>query len=223
MRKQFNLEQLRFDDMALITDEDGQPIATTHGDGWYAVNQEQIDGINTSIAGNGEVWVEDGVVCYSGAQPTLYHFYDREQNRWRLPNEAERQAERKAYLEMLRAAKLAEINEKAQAIVNKVAELDKTPAFEQGTWQQQANEAIAWHADNNTPTPTLDTIAQNRNVPVEVLRQKAYEKTMQFRFLTNTIAGQRQHFEDLLKVAKTAEEIEGIEVVYQLQSEEENE
>ena len=124
---------------------------------------------------------------------------------------------------MLRAAKLAEINEKAQAIVNKVAELDKTPAFEQGTWQQQANEAIAWHADNNTPTPTLDTIAQNRNVPVEVLRQKAYEKTMQFRFLTNTIAGQRQHFEDLLKVAKTAEEIEGIEVVYQLQSEEENE
>lgn len=33
MLKQFNLQQLRFDDMVLTTDEDGQPIATTHGDG----------------------------------------------------------------------------------------------------------------------------------------------------------------------------------------------
>ena len=219
MRKQFNLEQLRFDDMALITDEDGQPIATTHGDGWYAVNQEQIEGINTSIAGNGEVWVEDGVVRYSGAQPTVYHFYDREQNRWRLPNEAEREKERQAYLDLLRAAKLGEINDKAQAIVNQVAELDKTPAFEQGTWQEQAKEAMEWHVDKSTLTPTLDTIAKNRNVPVAVLRQKAYEKTISFRHLTNTIAGQRQHFEDLLKVAKTVDDIEGIEVVYQLQSE----
>lgn len=218
MLKQFNLQQLRFDDMVLTTDEDGQPIATTHGDGWYTVNQEQIDGINASIVGNGEVWEENGEIHYSSSQPTVWHFFDREQKRWRLPNEEERQAERKAYLEMLRAAKLAQINDKAQAIVNQVAELDKTPAFEQGTWQQQANEAIAWHADNNTPTPTLDTIAQNRNVPVEVLRQKSYEKTMQFRFLTNTIAGQRQGYEDKLKQATTAEEIEAITVHYEVRN-----
>ncbi|MDO9657270.1 hypothetical protein Q7540_11895, partial [Glaesserella parasuis] len=62
-------------------------------------------------------------------------------------------------------------------------------------------------------------IAQNRNVPVVLLRQKAYEKTMQFRFLTNTIAGQRQHFEDLLKAAKTAEEIEAITVHYEVRNE----
>lgn len=216
--QQFNLQQLRFDDMVLTTNEDGQPIATTHGDGWYTVNQEQIDGINASIAGNGEVWVDGGVVCYSGAQPTVYHFYDREQNRWRLSNETEREKERQAYLEILRAAKLAQINDKAQAIVNQVAELDKTPAFEQGTWQQQANEAIAWHADNNTPTPTLDSIAQNRNVDAAVLRQKAYEKTMQFRFLTATIAGQRQGYEDKLKQATTAEEIEAITVHYEVRN-----
>ena len=124
---------------------------------------------------------------------------------------------------MLRAAKLTEINNKAQAIVNQVAELDKTPDFERATWQEQANEAIAWHADNSTPTPTLDTIARHRNVPVEALRQKAYEKTISFRHLTNTIAGQRQHLEDLLKAAETAEEIEAIEVVYQLPTEVENE
>ncbi|MGX2974729.1 hypothetical protein ACWIUH_07465 [Ursidibacter arcticus] len=53
-----------------------------------------------------------------------------------------------------------------------------------------------------------------------LLRQKAYEKTMQFRFLTNAIAGQRQHFEDLLKAAETAEAIEQIEVSYQLNREE---
>ncbi|MDG4923208.1 hypothetical protein P9J58_04950 [Glaesserella parasuis] len=223
MLKQFNLQQLRFDNPVITTDEEGQPIITTHGEGWYTLTiQEQIDGINASIVGNGEVWEENGEIHYSGSQPTVWHFFDREQKRWRLPNEEERQAERQAYLEALRIAKLNEINEKAQNFVCHHAELKKTPDFERATWQEQANEAIAWHADNNTPTPTLDTIAQNRNVPVVVLRQKAYEKTMQFRFLTNTIAGQRQHFEDLLKMAKTAEEIEGIEVVYQLPTEVDN-
>ncbi|MDO9668493.1 hypothetical protein Q7540_12245, partial [Glaesserella parasuis] len=83
----------------------------------------------------------------------MWHFFDREQKRWRLPNEEERQAERQAYLEALRIAKLNEINEKAQNFVCHHAELKKTPDFERATWQEQANEAIAWHADNNTPTP----------------------------------------------------------------------
>ena len=100
--------------------------------------------------------------------------------------------------------------------------MDKTPKFEQITWQEQANEAIAWHADNSHPTPTLDTIAKNRNVPVELLRQKAYEKTVAFRHLANTIAGQRQHFEDLLKQADSPEAVEQIEVSYALEQAGEN-
>ena len=71
--QQFNLQQLRFDDMVLTTDEDGQPIATTHGDGWYALTtQEQIDGINASISGNGEVWVKRMVLCATAAHSQPY-------------------------------------------------------------------------------------------------------------------------------------------------------
>ena len=221
MLKQFNLQQLRFEEPAVTTDEEGQTIATTYGEGWYAINtQQDVDGITATILGNGVVWEEQGKIQYSGSQPTAFHLFDRSEKRWRLPNEAERVKGRQAYLDLLKTAKLTEINDKAQAFVNLYAELDKTPDFERATWQEQANEAIAWHADNSHPTPTLETIAQHRNVPVALLRQKAYEKTMQFRFLTNAIAGQRQHFEDLLKAAETAEAIEQIEVSYQLNREE---
>lgn len=137
-------------------------------------------------------------------------------------NEEDSARDRQAYLDLIRNAKREEINRKAQAFVTQAAELDKTPQFEQATWQEQANEALAWHKDRNAPTPTLDEIAQNRNVPVELLRQKAYEKTMQYRRLTNTIAGQRQHFEDKLNQAQNAQEIEAISVVYHFQNEEEN-
>ncbi|KMK50456.1 hypothetical protein RO21_11700, partial [[Actinobacillus] muris] len=68
MLKQFNLNELRFDDPALTTDEEGQPIATTHGAGWYALTDPaHIEGISASITGGGEVWLEDDQLHYSGA------------------------------------------------------------------------------------------------------------------------------------------------------------
>lgn len=116
-----------------------------------------------------------------------------------------------------KAEKMAEINQKAQAFVSAAAELDKTPEFTQATWQEQANEAKAWHADNSTPTPTLDQIAISRGISPEILRERAYQKTVAFRYLTNTIEGKRQKYEDQLDAAETLEAVTSIQVFYSLE------
>lgn len=115
-----------------------------------------------------------------------------------------------------KSAKLAEINQKAQAYINELAEYDKTPAFERDTWSIQRDEAFVWFADKNAKTPTLDLIALSRGVPVEALRQKAYEKAIAYQQVAAIVSGQRQAYEDKLNAAETLEQVQAIEAVYQL-------
>lgn len=143
--------------------------------------------------------------------PSDYHEWDGSQ--WVLP-----EAGLQAVISAEKSAKLAEINRTAQALVSQLAQLNDTPEFERATWQEQAREALAWHADNHTATPTLAEIARNRGVPLDLLRQKAYEKTVQFRHLTNTVAGQRQALEDRLKAAQTLEQIAAINITFNLET-----
>lgn len=120
-----------------------------------------------------------------------------------------------------KSAKLAEINAKAQAFVNQLAHLDETPEFERETWPIQREEAKAWFADRNAETPTIALIAQMRGVPLDVLRQKAFEKAMAYQTVAAVVAGQRQAYEDRLNRAETLEQIQAIEPVYQLPMNEE--
>lgn len=115
-----------------------------------------------------------------------------------------------------KSAKLAEINAKAQAFVNQLAHLDETPEFERETWPIQREEAKAWFTDRNAETPTIALIAQMRGVPLDVLRQKAFEKAMAYQTVAAVVAGQRQAYEDRLNRAETLEQIQAIEPVYQL-------
>lgn len=115
-----------------------------------------------------------------------------------------------------KSAKLAEINAKAQAFVNQLAHLDETPEFERETWPIQREEAKAWFTDRNAETPTIALIAQVRGVPLDVLRQKAFEKAMAYQTVAAVVAGQRQAYEDRLNRAETLEQIQAIEPVYQL-------
>lgn len=122
-----------------------------------------------------------------------------------------------------KSAKLAEINAKAQAFVNQLAHLDETPEFERETWPIQREEAKAWFADRNAETPTIALIAQMRGVPLDVLRQKAFEKAMAYQTVAAVVAGQRQAYEDRLNRAETLEQIQAIEPAYQLPMGEQNE
>lgn len=115
-----------------------------------------------------------------------------------------------------KSAKLSEINHKAQEFVNQLAHLDDTPEFERETWPIQREEAKAWFTDRNAKTPIIALIAQTRGVPLDVLRQKAYEKAKAYQTVAAVVAGQRQAYEDRLNRAETLEQIRAIEPSYQL-------
>lgn len=119
-------------------------------------------------------------------------------------------------LEELKAIKLHTINRQAQAYINQKAGLNDVPDFEVQTWTIQALEAKAWHEDNSTPTPTLETIAQARGVPVDILRKKAYKKTIAFEKLSAYVAGVRQRLTDLTEQAKSIDELDRVVIEFSL-------
>ena len=119
-------------------------------------------------------------------------------------------------LMLAKSDKLTQINSQAQAYINQKAGLNDVPEFEVQTWTIQALEAKAWHEDNNTPTSTLETIAQARGVPVDILRQKAYKKAIKFEKLSAYVAGVRQRLTDLVDKAVSVDELDKIVIEFAL-------
>lgn len=199
----FNLDTKQFLPDYIPHDNNGQ---------WVKVeSQTEIDEISLSITGGGSVWLENGEVKCSGKAPSEAHSFNLKTKQWTI--NAEKQA---ALLVKAKMQKLAEINSTAQNFVRQFAKLDETPEFEQQTWQEQANEARAWVDDPTAQTPTLALIAQMRGVPIDTLRQKAYEKAMAYQTVAAIVVGQRQAYEDRLNQAETLEQIQAIKLVYQL-------
>lgn len=150
-------------------------------------------------------------------QPTPVHDWDAKKGDWVINKtklaELDRQ-EAQAAFEQAKAAKTAEINNLAQAYIDHATGADKLPAFEVQSWAIQGAEAKAWKVDPTAPTPTLDTIANARGLPLDALRAGAYKKTMLYEGLVAAVTGQRQKYNDLLRAAKTAEAVNAIIVVY---------
>lgn len=156
-----------------------------------------------------EIIIMNGSLTLTSIKPSNYHQWDGVQ--WILPK-----AQQQAVISAEKSAKLAEINRKAQDFINELAKYDETPSFERDTWLEQAKEAKAWIEDPTTQTPTLDLIAQMRGVPLNTLRQKAYEKAMAYQTVAAIVAGQRQAYEDRLNATESLEQIQAIKPVYQL-------
>ena len=151
--------------------------------------------------------------------PSVAHDWDSKKSEWVL-NEAKQAAidaqKTAAQFQNARTEKLLEMNTAAQSFIDQMTGANDTPEYERATWAAQGAEAKAWHADNTAATPTLDNIAKNRGVPAELLRQKAYEKTIAYEVFVSTIAGQRQRFEDQLNAAKTLADVDAIVVNFQV-------
>jgi len=154
--------------------------------------------------GRGTLIVKDDAVAVIPPAPSRYHVL--QDSEWVLTTDAAAKQ-----LADVKAAKLAEINRAAQACIDQAAGLNRVPEFEVATWTIQALEAKAWHADNAAATPTLDAIAAARGVPVDMLKQKAYEKAVKFEMLTAHIAGLRQAAEDKIYAAKTPEDVAAVQ------------
>lgn len=138
----------------------------------------------------------------SEPKPSQYHQWNDELKQWVLSEE-----DRQTALKNAKFAKLQELNNLAQSVINQYARLDETPDFEVRTWIIQGEEARAWKANPNAPTPNLDQIAKARGVPADLLKQKAYEKSIAFANLTAFVAGKRQGYEDAINRVATAEEV----------------
>ena len=194
------------------------PRFSTHGAGWVYVPEELIDDVSASITGGGVVWLDDsGTIKCSGAQPSPAHEFDVKTKTWVLDKakqaELDAQANQAAF-DKAKTDKAAEINNKAQSYIDHATGADQLPAFEVQSWSIQGAEAKAWKADPSAPTPTLESIAKNRGVPVDALRAGAYKKTMMFEAISATVTGQRQKYSDQLRAAKTLADIEAINVIY---------
>lgn len=177
-------------------------------DNGLAVQIAFIGSLDDVAAAHRAIYGADGDYALTlQAPPSAAHEWDGKQ--WR--ENAERAAEIAAgKLAQAKRGKLAALNAQAQDFIGRLAELDETPEFEIQTWTIQAAEAKAWHADPSAPTPTLDTIAAARGVPAELLKQKAYEKTVRYELATAHIVGLRQRYQDAIAAAENAEAVEAM-------------
>ncbi|HDR1796644.1 TPA: hypothetical protein QB579_000330 [Pasteurella multocida] len=174
----------------------------TELDKYYSVEVKNIDELNSKEL----VVVNDKPMLVARRPDSHYEWSD---GAWVLNDELKSLA-----LSNAKADKLKEINDAAQDYVDGIAKTYETPEFERDTWLTQRAEAIAWKQDPNSPTPTLESIATNRGVPLDVLREKAYQKSVLFATLSATIAGQRQKLEDQLLAITDIQEIENIQIQF---------
>lgn len=190
----FNLNTNTFAPDYLVTDSQD----------WIEVSDEEIDGISASITGGGEVWLENGVIKYSGKAPSEYHIFDAKSKSFKVSDE--KKAE---FFKRKKEALLNTLADKADAIKNGL--LAGYPQTEIESFYRQEKEALAWKADNKADTPMLKQVARVRGVPFDVLVEKVIEKASQFAVAIGLIIGQRQAFEDRLLATKTLEELTALE------------
>lgn len=190
----FNLDDQTFAPDYLVSEKQG----------WIEVNQDEIDGISASITGGGEVWLENGVIKYSGKAPSEYHVFDSKSKSFKVSDNKKTEFTKRKKENLLN-----ELSDKADKIKNDL--LAGYPQTEIESFYRQEKEALAWQTNNKADTPMLKQIARIRNIPFEVLVQKVIEKSEQFALAVGMIIGQRQAFEDRLLATNTLEELTALE------------
>ena len=84
------------------------------------------------------------------------------------------------------------------------------PTAERLTWPVQQAEALAWEADNATPTPYLDQLAVGRQVTPEEMRALTLGAVRTFLSASPALVGKRQRLRDEALEAKTIAALETI-------------
>lgn len=151
---------------------------------------------------------KDGEICGKTLTPFV------PPDGWQLVAEADYSPDPVAALTTAKTAKLHEAAAAAQQFIDSVAGLDTVPPFERDSWVSQAQEAKAWAADHNAPTPILAGIAKARGVPLDVLRERALAKSNAYTALTASVAGQRQAIEDRVHAAADIAALDAIPIRY---------
>lgn len=111
-------------------------------------------------------------------------------------------------LHTLKAIKLAQINASYQEALDLITQA--TPQAEIQSWATQESEAKAYQANQEAPTPYIDSLAKARGVEKGELVAKILEKAQVFSTLSATLTGSRQKCEDAITKAQSSQELEAI-------------
>ncbi|BDH16570.1 MAG: hypothetical protein [Bacteriophage sp.] len=112
----------------------------------------------------------------------------------------------------LKKEKLNQLYLYTENVIKKITDSENIPSQEVQSWMAQGQEAIAWKLNPESPTPILDTIATARNIPKDILKQKAYEKAIAYQKVLAYIIGKRQAIEDRINIAKESIELHNIKI-----------
>lgn len=132
---------------------------------------------------------------------------------WSLLKTAEQKEEE--LLKQAREAKYAENNSKYTETTVSITK--NYPQEEKDTWPTQEKEVKAWQSDPvNALTPWIDAASSVRGISREEYLQRTLQKTLQFEQISAHLTGLRQRYEDQIKRATTKEQLEAIEILYNL-------
>jgi len=118
-------------------------------------------------------------------------------------------------LEQAKAEKLREVNSRCDSILQSV--VNTYPESEILTFDQQVTEAEKYLASgNDADCPLLSRLAKARGIELSDLVSRVMTKHTAFSNISGSIIGQRQAYEDRIDECTTIEEVDAIEVHYEI-------
>ncbi|WP_368647976.1 hypothetical protein [Castellaniella ginsengisoli] len=84
------------------------------------------------------------------------------------------------------------------------------PEAERLTWPIQQSEALAWAADNASPTPYLDGLAVARGITPEDMRALTLAQVQAFQAASQQLVGTRQRLRDEINAAATVADVRAV-------------
>ena len=118
----------------------------------------------------------------------------------------------KVALDGIAENKLQQINDAFEAAAAQLTA--GYPPSEKMTWPMQQDEALAWRANNVSPTPFIDTLATARGISRAKFLSKTVAKVTAFRAASAQLVGAMQKCKDRVKAATTAAQIDAIDPVF---------
>lgn len=180
-----------FRDFPITRRADGSYVITHNGYPYHVVNDEEM----------ASFWSE--VNAYAQEHPDQ----TTDEPAPPQPTEAE-------LLERAKTAKLYEINAAYEAATSSIVET--YPKTELLTFDKQEAEARSYNDDPTATTPLVDALAAGRTMDKAELVRRIIAKADAFSVAVGYYTGQRQKYEDMVKAAETAEDIQAIVPEYAL-------
>lgn len=115
--------------------------------------------------------------------------------------------------ETLEEVKVKKLNELLNVVNNQLSLAINSihiPDFEIQSWVLQAQEITLWNNDKTLSTPLLENIAINREIDLDILREKTLQKTLQYQQVTSFLIGKRQMYETIIANSNSIEDLHAL-------------